>query len=193
LCHCGVLNRWGAANASAFDYLFWSSYIPMDFNNLEESDKLKPSYSSDKLKSSYSEELTNQIIEMYKRGDSMDHIAAHAGKSVSSIRAKLVHEKAYRQFATQRMRAIERGEAQAQVDRQIVIKPGDDCYTQLTEFLAMNYVMVATVRQQGDYNQLGGVIEVWGYGDSQPVRFDYFGETLERIIPDNEKCIIKAD
>lgn len=154
------------------------------FINLEEGYELKPRYS---------DELTQQIIDMYKRGDSMEQIAAHAGKSVSSIRAKLVHEKAYRQFATQRMRAIERGEVQALVDRQIVIRPGDDCYTQLTEFLAMNYVMTARVRQQGDYSQLGGIIEVWGYGDSQPVKLDYFGETLERIIPDDEKYIIKAD
>ena len=40
---------------------------------------------------------------------------------------------------------------------------------------------VATVREVGEYAVRGGILDVFVPGSSEPVRLDFFGDTLESI------------
>ncbi|MCC5997327.1 MAG: transcription-repair coupling factor [Oceanicaulis sp.] len=52
----------------------------------------------------------------------------------------------------------------------------------LKRHLAMNgYVRAATVTERGDYAVRGGVIDVFPADASEPVRLDFFGDTLESV------------
>jgi transcription-repair coupling factor (superfamily II helicase) len=49
-------------------------------------------------------------------------------------------------------------------------------------FLAGNgYVRASTVREPGDFALRGGIVDLWPPGIEQPLRLDFFGETLEAI------------
>ncbi|HXC55169.1 MAG TPA: transcription-repair coupling factor [Rhizomicrobium sp.] len=49
-------------------------------------------------------------------------------------------------------------------------------------FLAGNgYVRASTVREPGDFALRGGIVDLWPPGIPQPLRLDFFGETLEAI------------
>ena len=51
----------------------------------------------------------------------------------------------------------------------------------LTAFLANNgYVRAGTVREPGDFALRGGIVDLWPPGE-QPLRLDFFGETLDAI------------
>lgn len=43
----------------------------------------------------------------------------------------------------------------------------------------MGYVQAPTVTEPGDYAVRGGIIDVWPPGEQQPVRLDFFGDTLD--------------
>jgi transcription-repair coupling factor (superfamily II helicase) len=52
----------------------------------------------------------------------------------------------------------------------------------LVAFLAGNgYVRVGTVRDPGDFALRGGIVDLWPPGADEPLRLDFFGETLEAI------------
>ena len=52
----------------------------------------------------------------------------------------------------------------------------------LVAFLAGNgYVRAGTVRDPGDFALRGGIIDLWPPGTGDPLRLDFFGETLEAI------------
>ncbi|HVG50447.1 MAG TPA: transcription-repair coupling factor [Xanthobacteraceae bacterium] len=52
----------------------------------------------------------------------------------------------------------------------------------ITRWLDLNgYVRASTVREPGDYAVRGGIIDLYPPGMDQPVRFDFFGDTLESI------------
>ncbi len=52
----------------------------------------------------------------------------------------------------------------------------------LVAFLVRNgYVKTGTVREAGDFALRGGIVDLWPPGSDQPLRLDFFGETLEAI------------
>ncbi len=52
----------------------------------------------------------------------------------------------------------------------------------LIGFLAANgYVRADTVRDPGDFALRGGIVDLWPPGSEEPLRLDFFGETLEAI------------
>ena len=52
----------------------------------------------------------------------------------------------------------------------------------LVAFLAANsYVRADTVRDPGDFALRGGIVDLWPPGANDPLRLDFFGETLEAI------------
>ena len=52
----------------------------------------------------------------------------------------------------------------------------------MVAFLAGNgYVRASTVREPGDFALRGGIVDLWPPGIEQPLRLDFFGETLEAI------------
>src|SRR5580698_4372619 len=52
----------------------------------------------------------------------------------------------------------------------------------LIKFLAANgYVRADTVRDPGDFALRGGIVDLWPPGSDEPLRLDFFGETLEAI------------
>ena len=63
------------------------------------------------------------------------------------------------------------------------IKTGDDLETaELDQFLLTNgYTRVPTVRERGEYSQRGGIIDIFAPTEAEPVRLDFFGDTLESV------------
>ena len=52
----------------------------------------------------------------------------------------------------------------------------------ITQWLELNgFVRASTVREPGDYAVRGGIIDLYAPGMAEPVRFDFFGNTLETI------------
>ncbi|MBS0472192.1 MAG: transcription-repair coupling factor [Proteobacteria bacterium] len=52
----------------------------------------------------------------------------------------------------------------------------------MVAFLSGNgYVRASTVREPGDFALRGGIVDLWPPGREQPLRLDFFGETLEAI------------
>jgi transcription-repair coupling factor (superfamily II helicase) len=88
---------------------------------------------------------------------------------------------------------LQRVPARAFVARQsLSIAPGhvlamDD----ITQWLELNgFVRASTVREPGDYAVRGGIIDLFAPGMAQPVRLDFFGNTLETIRsfdPENQR------
>ncbi len=52
----------------------------------------------------------------------------------------------------------------------------------LVAFLSGNgYVRAGTVREPGDFALRGGIVDLWPPGETQPLRLDFFGPTLDAI------------
>ena len=52
----------------------------------------------------------------------------------------------------------------------------------ITGWLELNgFVRASTVREPGDYALRGGIIDLYPPGMAEPVRLDFFGDTLETI------------
>src|SRR5438128_10951720 len=52
----------------------------------------------------------------------------------------------------------------------------------VTRWLELNgYNRTATVREPGDYAVRGGIVDLYPPGTSDPVRLDFFGDTLESV------------
>ncbi|MBW3098415.1 transcription-repair coupling factor [Pseudohoeflea coraliihabitans] len=48
-------------------------------------------------------------------------------------------------------------------------------------FERLGFERIATVREVGEYAVRGGILDAWLPGDEEPVRLDFFGDTLETI------------
>src|SRR6516164_4783184 len=52
----------------------------------------------------------------------------------------------------------------------------------ITQWLELNgFVRASTVREAGDYAVRGGIVDLFAPGMGEPVRLDFFGDTLESI------------
>src|SRR5262249_40669649 len=80
--------------------------------------------------------------------------------------------------ALQRMPAKELVAAQA-----LSARPGNVLrMDEIVRWLDLNgFVRASTVREPGDYAVRGGIIDLFAPGMDQPVRLDFFGDTLESI------------
>ncbi|HEY0293589.1 MAG TPA: transcription-repair coupling factor, partial [Hansschlegelia sp.] len=55
---------------------------------------------------------------------------------------------------------------------------------QLTEWLEINgFMRSSTVRDYGEYAVRGGIVDLFPAGHAEPIRLDFFGDTLECIRP----------
>jgi transcription-repair coupling factor (superfamily II helicase) len=55
-------------------------------------------------------------------------------------------------------------------------------HEQLVDFLVKNgYVRASTVREPGDFALRGGIVDLWPPGAGDPLRLDFFGNSLEAI------------
>ena len=65
----------------------------------------------------------------------------------------------------------------------LAVTPGNLLDMQaITRWLELNgFVRTATVREAGDYAVRGGIIDLFAPGMAEPVRLDFFGDTLESI------------
>ncbi|UXM94365.1 transcription-repair coupling factor [Bartonella sp. HY329] len=72
---------------------------------------------------------------------------------------------------------------QALQDELIHARPGQNfAMDKLLEHLSKNgFERVTTVRDIGEYAVRGGIVDLFAPGDSEPVRLDFFGDTLETI------------
>ena len=63
----------------------------------------------------------------------------------------------------------------------LVARVGRDTpLAQVQRYLETNgYVRAATVREAGEYAIRGGIVDIFPAGSPEPVRLDYFGDTLE--------------
>ncbi|MHA6288553.1 transcription-repair coupling factor [Maricaulis sp. CAU 1757] len=65
----------------------------------------------------------------------------------------------------------------------IAVRPGASVDVEVLKahFSVNGYARTATVMEPGDYAVRGGVVDVYPPGASEPVRLDFFGDTLESI------------
>jgi transcription-repair coupling factor (superfamily II helicase) len=55
-------------------------------------------------------------------------------------------------------------------------------HEKLAAFPAANgYVRTGTVREPGDFALRGGIVDLWPPGENEPLRLDFFGETLDAV------------
>jgi transcription-repair coupling factor (superfamily II helicase) len=68
-------------------------------------------------------------------------------------------------------------------DQSFAVTPGNVLDMQgITRWLELNgFARTATVREAGDYAVRGGIIDLYAPGMAEPVRLDFFGDTLESI------------
>lgn len=65
----------------------------------------------------------------------------------------------------------------------LVVRPGEEHpLSGLLEHLALSgYVRTGAVEAQGEFAARGGVVDVWPWGASTPVRIDFFGDEVESV------------
>src|SRR5215510_14211141 len=80
--------------------------------------------------------------------------------------------------------ALQRVPARDFVARQCLsVAPGQVlAMDDITQWLELNgFVRASTVREPGDYAVRGGIIDLYAPGMAEPVRLDFFGNTMETI------------
>ena len=116
----------------------------------------------------YGKKKRAEVIARYKRGETLEDIAVFAETSVPSVRGVLVHAGVYGDENITRQNLI------------FAIKPGDEKYTELKETLdASAYSRAKKTSFEGSFSVRGDTIDVWKFNYEYPMRFCFFGETLE--------------
>ena len=67
--------------------------------------------------------------------------------------------------------------------------PMDELLTLLND---SGYVRAPSLREPGQYTVTGGIVDIHGFGTNRPVRVDYFGDTIERILTTDRQSDLKA-
>lgn len=120
----------------------------------------------------YGRKKRNEVIARYKRGENLEAIAAFAETSVPSVRGVLVHAGIYGDENITRQNLM------------FSIKPGDEKYSELREVLSTSdYYRAARTDFEGSYSVRGDTIDIWKFNDKHPIRYSFFGETLEDVFP----------
>ena len=116
----------------------------------------------------YAKKKKKEVVERYKRGETLEAIAEFAETSVASVRGVLVHAGVYCDENIKRLNEI------------FSIDPGDSKYTELKEcFDASAYSRAVETHFEGSYSVRGDKIDVWKLKNKHLMRFHFFDETLE--------------
>ena len=116
----------------------------------------------------YGKKKRQEVVERYKRGETLEAIAEFAETSVASVRGVLVHAGVYGDENIKRLNEI------------FSIEPGDSKYKELKECLdASDYSRAVETNFEGSYSVRGDTIDVWKFNSEHPTRYSFFGETLE--------------
>src|SRR5882724_8643859 len=118
-----------------------------------------------------------------------DRVSPHAGFVAQRMTAlsRLAHVKGRDKpsvLLTTVNAALQRVPARDFVARQsLSVAPGNMLHMDgITRWLELNgFVRASTVREPGDYAVRGGIIDLFAPGMAEPVRLDFFGNTLETI------------
>jgi transcription-repair coupling factor (superfamily II helicase) len=118
-----------------------------------------------------------------------DRVSPHAGFVAQRMTAlsRLAHVKGRDKpsvLLTTVNAALQRVPARDFVARQsLSVAPGNVLAMDgITRWLELNgFVRSSTVREPGEYAVRGGIIDLYAPGMAEPVRFDFFGDTLETI------------
>jgi transcription-repair coupling factor (superfamily II helicase) len=118
-----------------------------------------------------------------------DRVSPHAGFVAQRMTAlsRLAHVKGRDRpsvLLTTINAALQRVPARDFVGRQsLSVAPGNVLHMDgITQWLELNgFVRASTVREPGEYAVRGGIIDLYAPGMPEPVRFDFFGDTLETI------------
>jgi transcription-repair coupling factor (superfamily II helicase) len=87
---------------------------------------------------------------------------------VPSVRGVLVHAGVYGDENLRRLNEM------------FLIEPGDNKYTELKESLdASDYSRAVETSFEGSFSVRGDAIDLWKFNTKHPMRFSFFGETLE--------------
>ena len=116
----------------------------------------------------YGKKKRKEVVERYRRGETLEAIAEFAETSVASVRGVLVHAGVYGDENIKRLNEM------------LSIKRDENNYTELKECLdASDYSRVVKIISEGSYSVRGDTIDVWKFKSKHPVRFCFFGDTLE--------------
>ena len=139
----------------------------------------------------YSAALTEEIIHRFKSGETLEAIAADAGKTPQSIRGKLVSEGIYGQYKdiNLRLSLMEQTEREPLMLSNGVEHPLEDVAQYLID---VGYMRVSQVTEEGCYSIAGGTVVVFPYGAAKPAVLDYFGDTIETIRNKNSKTTLPS-
>jgi transcription-repair coupling factor (superfamily II helicase) len=118
-----------------------------------------------------------------------DRVAPHAGVVAQRMSAlsRLAHQQPQGRpsvLLTTVNAALQRLSPRALVATQsLLAAPGNVLAMEtITSWLELNgFVRTPTVREPGDYAVRGGIIDLYAPGSAEPVRLDFFGDTLESI------------
>ena len=116
----------------------------------------------------YGKKKRKEVVERYRRGETLEAIAEFAETSVASVRGVLVHAGVY-------------GDENIKHLNKLLFKESKNIgYTELKECLAAsNYTSSLKAGFEGSYSVRGDTIDVWEFNSNHPRRFSFYGEILE--------------
>ena len=132
----------------------------------------------------YSEELTLEVVERYKSGETLEEIASAVDKTPNSIRGKLVSEKVYTEYKNVNFRLSQM--TNAEIEPLNLTEGMEYSFDKAVQFLnEAGYIRVSQVNEEGYYSIKGGVIKLHPFGSVEAITLDYFGDTIETIKVQN--------
>jgi lipoprotein signal peptidase len=119
----------------------------------------------------YGKKKKKEVVERYKRGETLEVIAEFAETSVASVRGVLVHAGVYGDKNLKRLNEM------------LSIKCDENKYSELKECLdTSEYSRAVKTIYEGSYSVRGDTIDVWKFNSEFPIRFCFFGELLETFF-----------
>ena len=119
----------------------------------------------------YGKKKKKEVVERYKRGETLEAIAEFAETSVASVRGVLVHAGVY---GDKNLKLL---------NDMLSIKPDENKYSDLKECLdASEYSCVEKSIFEGSYSVRGDTIDVWKFNSKYPTKFLFFGDILEEYF-----------
>jgi len=139
----------------------------------------------------YSAELTEEIIRRFKAGETLEAIASDTGKTLRSLRGKLVSEGIYSQYKDINLRLSQM--TNKDLEPLLLSNGAEYPLEDVAQYLMdAGYMRVSQVTEEGCYSITGGTIHVFPFGGEGPVLLDYFGDTIETIKANNRKTALSS-
>ena len=76
----------------------------------------------------------------------------------------------------------------------IEVRKGEELpiHTLITKLDEAGYLRAPTLREPGQYKVTGGIVDIYGFETRTPVRVDYFGDTIDRILTIDNRSDVQA-